>query len=185
MANSNNFPIKYAVLKLKDNGGYYTYYEDIVRGYIVSKCWVVQSSIKYYANGKNEIFHKVIFPYKDLDAFKISLKYNEEYLGQRVIPSYDFNFNPYPTDIVSNLFNTYDEAKIMADELNEEMKRKLILDMGLRFKKTLSELEKEFKEQLNICQLFEKLSLLNTEDMIITDDITLNENQSLNLKKHR
>ena len=42
MSRENNFPIKYAVLELKEEGGYITNYKDIVRGYIVSKCWVAE-----------------------------------------------------------------------------------------------------------------------------------------------
>ncbi len=35
MDKDNNFPIKYAILKLKEKGGYITNYKDITRGYIV------------------------------------------------------------------------------------------------------------------------------------------------------
>ena len=54
MYKDNNFPIKYAILELKEKGGYITNYEYIVRGYIVSKCWVVESSIKYFSDGDSE-----------------------------------------------------------------------------------------------------------------------------------
>ena len=93
MSEENNFPIKYAILELKEKSGYLANYKDIVRGYIVSKCWVVESSIKYFSNGESKIFHKVIFPYKSLDVFKTSLCNNSKYMGERSIPRYDFNGN--------------------------------------------------------------------------------------------
>lgn len=53
-----------------------------------------------------------------------------------------------------------------------------------RFKQTLSDYEHEFIEQLSICQLFEKLSLLKTEDMVISDSINpTKELQLLKIKK--
>ncbi len=53
-----------------------------------------------------------------------------------------------------------------------------------RFKQTLSDYEHEFIEQLSICQLFGKLSLLKTEDMVISDSIKpTKELQLLKIKK--
>ncbi len=50
-----------------------------------------------------------------------------------------------------------------------------------RFKQMLSDYEREFKEQLSICYLFEKLSLLKTKDMTITEGI--NRDKGLQLIK--
>ena len=50
-----------------------------------------------------------------------------------------------------------------------------------RFKQTLSAYEHEFAEQLDICYLFEKISLLNTENMTITE--SLSQNKELQLLK--
>ena len=187
MSKDNNFPIKYAILELKEKGGYITNYEDIVRGYIVSKCWLVESSIKYFSNGNSKFSHKVIFPYKDLDILKTSLRNDVEYIGERVTINYDFNYNPYPVDVVSELFDSYEDAKIIAEEKNRIMKNNIaskiyfsVLDP--RFKQTLCDYENEFAIQLSICQLFEKLSLLETEDMTIEEDISQDKGLQL-LKK--
>lgn len=186
MSRDNKFPIKYTILKLKEQGGYITNYEDIVRGYIVSKCWVVESSIKYFSDGNSKLFHKVIFPYKDLDTLKTSLRNDDEYIGERVTINYDFNYNPYPVDVVSELFDSYEDAKIIAEEKNQEMKNNIASRIYFsisdpRFKQTLSDYEREFAEQLSICQLFEKLSLLETEDMTITE--SLSQDKGLQLLK--
>ena len=166
MSIDNNFPIKFAILELKETGGYITNYKDIVRGYIVSKCWVVESSIKYFSDGNSKLFHKVIFPYKDLNTLKTALRNNDEYIGERVTINYDCNYNLCPVDVVSELFDSYEDAKNIAEAKNQEMKNNIALN-----KQTLFDYEHEFVEQLSICQLFEKLALLKTEDMTITESI--------------
>ena len=180
MYKDNNFPIKYAILELKEKGGYITNYEYIVRGYIVSKCWVVESSIKYFSDGDSEFFHKVVFPYKNLDNLKMSLRSDGRYIGKRVTINYDFNYNPYPVDVVKELFDTYEEAKIKAEEKNEEMKDNIASKIYFsisdpRFKQTLSEYERELEEQLSICQLFEKIALIKSKDMTITENTETNK----------
>ena len=176
MSKDNKFPIKYAVLELKQQGGYSNNYEDIIRGYIVSKCWLVESSIKYFSSGESEISHKVIFPYSSLDDFKASLHNNRKYIGKRIIPSYDACDEPYPVDIVTDLFDTYEEAKAKAKEKNDALRRELILTVPYRtyyqqFKPTFEYVEKNFKNELAICQLFEDEVEENTKDMIITPNI--------------
>ncbi len=187
--NDNKFPIKYAVLELKETGGYYCSYQDIVRGYIVSKCWVIESGIKYFPNGESKIFHQVIFPYKDLSDFKISLRNNsEEIMDKKIIPTCYASFNPYVYDTVSDIFDCYEDAKVIANEKNEEMKRQLVSEINYsvsnsKLKETLDEMRKDFDEQLDICELFEELSLSNTENMEITDNIETFKNHQLSKKK--
>jgi len=186
MSSKNMYPIKYAVLELKEHGGWVTGYKDIVRGNIVSKCYVVESSIKYFSSGESQIFHKVVFPFSDLETFKQSLRNQSEYIGEKTAPRYDANGNPYPVDIVAELFDTYEDAKIKAHEQNENLKHQIISRVlcsisDASFKQKLADYEKEYMEQLSICELFEKNVLLNTEDMNITHE--MNENKKLQLLK--
>lgn len=186
MSIENNFPIKYAILELKEEGGYLVNYKDIVRGYVVSKCYVVESSIKYRSNGDSQIFHKVIFPFKSLETLKLSLRNKGEYIGEKVIPQYDFDYNPYPVDIVSDLFDTYEDAKVQAQSQNEKLKHQIVSKIPYsvsdsKFKQALIDYEREFVEELSVCQLFEKLVLSNTEDMNITNETE--ENKGLQLLK--
>lgn len=176
MSDENNYPIKYAVLELTEEGGYPVNYKDIVRGYIVSKCYVVESSIKYFYNGDSKIFHKVVFPFKSLKTLKLSLRNQNQYNGEKVTPKYDYNNEPYPVNIVSDLFDTYEDAKVQAQSQNEKLKHQIVSKIPYsvsdpKFKPTLAEYEKDYIEQLAICQLFEKLALSNTEDMNITLEI--------------
>ena len=65
-----NYPVKYAVLELKEVGGYSQGWEDITKGFIASKCFVVESKVKYLSDGSSKVSHKVVFPHKDYKTFK-------------------------------------------------------------------------------------------------------------------
>ena len=58
-----NFPIKYAVLELTQSGGWMVDYKDITKGFIVSKCYVIEDNIIYDSDGNSKIVHKVFFPF--------------------------------------------------------------------------------------------------------------------------
>lgn len=173
MYTENKFPIKYAILEVKEPGGYLTNYQDIIRGYIVSKCYVEKSSIQYFSNGNSQIEHTVFFPFSDLKILKESLRNNDTYIGEKNIPRYDANNNPYPVNIVSDLFDTYEDAKIKAQEQNKKLKSQLAYNS--KFKFNYAGYEEEFFENLDICQLFEKLVLSKTEDMNITHEVEKNK----------
>lgn len=169
--NKLNYPIKYAVLTLKEKGNFSEGYKDIIRGNIVSKCFIVETSIKYNSDGTSEVFHKVVFPFKSLEVLKSTLMDKSEYIGVKKIPKYDANNNPCPVDIVYELFETFEEAKIKAREENDKMRRLLELKINISSpdcKKQLINYEQEFDKEISICELFEKISLENTKDMIIT-----------------
>ena len=161
------FPIKYAVLELKEEGGYSNNYDDIINGYIVSKCYVVGSEIKYFKNGNSEEFFKVVFPYTDIAAFKRSLKYsslysNGLYLGEKNIPRFDACDQYYPVNIVSNVYDSYLEAKEDANNRNLELRRNNIA------KNSVSELKNvldRFHFNMDTCQRFEEVLKLETQDM--------------------
>ena len=179
-----NYPIKYAVLELKEKGGWPVGYKDIIRGYIVSKCYVMESKISYRSDGTNKVTHKVVFPFTDLERFETSVKNNEYYLGEAEMPRYDACNNPYPVNIVDDLFDTFEEAKISANEKNEELEANLLLNIPSSiftekikssFITQYKALEKEFKEKLELCYLFEQLLLKKTENMIISEKPSLNK----------
>lgn len=186
MSIENKYPVKYAVLELKENGGFINQYKDIIRGYVVSKCYVIESSFRYFSDGSSKTYHKVVFPFKDLNSFRVSFDNKNNYIGNRVVPGYDVDYNL--VDIVSELFDTYEEAKIEAYNKNKCMKSRLFLDipysvLDSRFKQALEICEKEFDEQLYFCQLFENIVLLNTKDMNISQEF--DECRTLKLLKSR
>ena len=170
MSNKLNYPIKYAVLELKEKGGYSVGYNDITQGFIASKCYVVESSIIYQPDGSNKISHKVVFPYQNIEKFKMSLRNGGYYIGEEEIPRYDANGMVYPVNVVSKLFDTYELAKIEADEKNEKYKINLSFKVPLKitdpkWKDQYYSLREEYEKRLVIANLFEELVLEKTKNM--------------------
>lgn len=179
-----NFPIKYAVLELKERGGWAVNYANITQGFIVAKCYVIESNIKYNTYGNYEINHKVFFPFKDIETFRVSLDYGKQNIGSAKIPRYNACNEVWPVDIVTELFDTYEEAKASAIKQNEEYKNNLILKVPspkvwnkeniTNVKNSLDILKQEFEERLKISNLFEQLVLEETKDLVISKELESN-----------
>ena len=188
-----NYPIKYAVLELKERGGFLVGYQDITQGFIASKCYVVGSSIKYKKDGSCEISHSVVFPFKDIEMFKNSLRNGRRNISEKVIPKYNACDNIYPVDIVSNLFDSYEKAKMDAINKNEEFKSNLVMEtpafwsanfLDSDLKKQYESLIQKFNQNLEICNIFEELVSEATLDMEISRDKS-NEREFVRILKPR
>ena len=168
-----NYPIKYAVLELKSRGGWSVGYRDITQGFIASKCYVVETNIVYHKDGSHSVIHKVVFPYEDIDCLKTSLRYGRKNIGEEQVPSYDACDRPYPVNIVDDLFETYEEAKKHSEAKNEEYKRDLITNVSMldpNWQKQFETLIQQFNKSLEVCYLFEAISLEKTADMLLSDN---------------
>lgn len=173
MRNELNYPVKYAVLELKERGGWAADYQDVNQGFIVSKCYVIESSIKYDYYGKPTEFNKVVFPYDDISTFKIALKNGGHRVGKRNIPAYDACGNPHPIRIVDKLFDTYEEAKEEACLKNEEYKNNLINNVSTlepHWTYQYELLKQDYESRLSLSILFETLITNETTDMEVTRD---------------
>ncbi len=183
------YPIKYAILELKERGGYLVGYEDITQGFIVSKCYVLESSIIYNSDGSNKEIYKVVFPFSNIEEFKNSLRNGKPNIGNAKIPRYDVSGEIYSTNIVTELFDSYELAKINATEKNEEYRCNLMLKKPVivmhtklsnaNWEKQHEKLKQEFENGLKICNIFEQLVLKATEDMDISVEITKNKTKKL------
>ena len=172
MSKKINYPIKYAVLELKKSGGWSVGYEDITQGFIVSKCYVVESNIIYHSDGGSRVTRKVVFPFEDISCLEVSLMNGKQNIGEENIPSYDACNRPYPVNMVADLFDSYEEAKIIAEEKNEMCRNNLILEVIMeepKWKEKFEILKQEFEKRLELCNLFERLVLEATEDMKISE----------------
>lgn len=162
--NKEKYPIKYAVLELKEEKGWIgsADYQNITRGFIVSKCYVKETSIKYLADGSNKISHEVVFPFRDLRTFKLALRNNSQDIGLRVNENDLHNIHPSLTNKVTCLFDSYEKAKEIAEKQNV-----ILEDLTFNAARELNEptIIKEFREDLTVCELFERLVLASTEDM--------------------
>lgn len=164
-----NYPIKYAVLELKENGGWATGNKCITLGFIVSKCYVLKSKVVYHSNGTSTINHEVVFPFEDISLFKSSLRSNQINIGTENIPNYDACDRPYPVNIVSAIFDAYEQAKAEANEKNDQMKFNKIRRLSVTGP-SLNALIREHEENLKICNEFEQLVLKAAENMIISEE---------------
>ena len=177
MSKEINYPIKYAVLELKERGGWLVGYKNVTQGFIVSKCYVIESNIVYHSDGSYNVIHKVVFPYSDITTFKNSLIYGGKNIGRSEIPRYDACDRVYPIDVVSDLFDSYEEAKAASISKNEEFKSNLIMKMpnfwnsnflDSDWKQEDEYLIQKYEQNLDVCNLFEELVIEETKDMIIS-----------------
>lgn len=102
-------------------------------------------------------------------------------IGEENIPSYDACNRPYPINIVTDLFDSYEKAKIIAEGKNEECRHNLILKVAMgnsNWKEKFEVLKQEFEQRLELCNLFERLVLEATEDMNISEQLSIDEQES-------
>jgi len=186
MSKEINYPIKYAVLELKKRGGWSVGYEDITQGFIVSKCYVVESNITYHFDGTSSLTHKVVFPFEDISCLEVSLVNGSLNIGEKNIPSYNASNRHPQTQVVTSLFDSYEKAKIIAERKNEECRHGLILKVAIgnpNWKEKFEVLKQEFEQRLELCNLFERLILEATEDMNISELSTDEQEPSVKILK--
>lgn len=160
MHKNTKYPVKYAVLELKTHIGK-------LKGYIVSKCFVLESTIKYLDNDSVEVNHKVIFPYTDIDAFERNFL-----LGKKKAVSLQPNISYFITE-VKQIYDEYEEAKECANKESTNVDN--YINNNLRMTKSMNakayaKLKSEIKENVYICEEFEKYIISQTENMIVKKD---------------
>ena len=170
------YPVKYAVLEVRETGGWSNNYEDLIRGYIVSKCYVIESKERFYKDGNSKVSYKVLFPYKDISIYKMSINRGNTYLGDRLVPRLDACDNIYDTEVVSNVFDTKEEALILKDQLNIDLRKKCFNIFWLQshvWKEKVEEFKKSFDFELDMCNRYEAEIEKQTEDFILEDGVKM------------
>ena len=165
------YPIKYSVLGVTKRGGWLDGYDDILLGHIISKCYVVESRIKYYKDDDNRIVHDVLFPYKDIEVYERTGN-----LPKRERPLLRASGQIAGLSIVNGVFDTYDEAKVLKFKLNEELLEKIVEDLWLDRsikKEKIEEKKKKFWNDTDLCDRFETEIENALEDMVITKDVKI------------
>lgn len=170
------FPIKYAVLELKRNDGYSTGYEDITVGFIASKCFVLESTLKYSKNQDPRISHLVTFPFNNIKSFVNSLREGYNFRENIILPSLDACDDYYPATLVLELFDSYEEAKIQATNKNKALENRVGLYLPLRdlnFDELYKKEMNKFRQTMQDCQDYENWITENSKDMKINEDESL------------
>ncbi len=169
-----NYPIKFAIQELTIEGGFTQNYENIILGFIVSKCYVVNENIKYLEDGTNHITYKVVFPYKDIDSFRCSLSKLYNYNEKPAIPKYNYCGECKNANTVTKIFDTYEEAYLDTEIENQNLRKKIPFYNIEEYKNLIM----KYNKNLEICKLFEQLILDKTKNMIITKTKTYSKKLS-------
>ncbi len=166
------YPVKYAILELKQNGGWINNYEKITQGFIVSKCYVMDSNIKFFSDGKSEESYKVVFPFSNNPNTELSLKH----IISNPNPTRAIDGTCFSSDTVSDLFDTYEEANALALKKNKELETKLVLEISIWdpfWKEKKQKTKEQFSKKMELCHEIENWILNHTSYMKISRLIDL------------
>ena len=149
------YPIKYALMPIIEqvswtHGLHEMEREYDVVAYIVSKAYLVNKTIKYYSNGTEDYLFKVVFPHTDFSNLDI-----------KNIPKYNINCDCLNSIEVSEVFDTYEEAK-QARNLENCKLRSLCYSISQA---------KQFTEELKKYNQLEEFILWSTKDMNISEEV--------------
>lgn len=176
-----NYPIKYAVMPIYEQVGWCHGLNDLERKYeivynIVSKCYVINETINYFATGKSEKRYDVVFPYIKSGMY-------EEW--NRVFPSYNEDLQNSNLTTVDNIYDDFDKALENANMKNMEVLEKMELGIPYTsdnaYKERIDEINRIYKKREKKYKKIEELIDIDTQDMKINSIrkeqsiITMNE----------
>lgn len=168
-----NYPIKYAAMPIIEQVGWVHGLNELERDYgvvcyIVSKCYLLNDSTKYMANGKSVKEYEVVFPYQS----SINGKW------EKTIPTFNlFNYVCTNSNKTDGVFDTYEEALVHATEKNEKLCKKtwMWLPCSSDLLEKIHEKKEEFSGRLAKYKKLERQMLLYTKDMEVNKKTMLNE----------
>lgn len=105
MKNELNYPIKYAVLGIKEQ-------EDEIVAYIAEKVYVISEKVEYFKDGTSKKKYQVVFPFKN----------GKDYKTGGVTPEFTHYNQCYNSDIIDDLYDSYEEAKSISSTLNKKLR---------------------------------------------------------------
>ena len=105
MKNELNYPIKYAVLGIKEQ-------EDEIVAYIAEKVYVISEKVEYFKDGTSKKKYQVVFPFKN----------RKDYKTGGVTPEFTHYNQCYNSDIIDDLYDSYEEAKSISSTLNKKLR---------------------------------------------------------------
>ena len=164
----NNYPIKYAVMPIIEQTGWYPGLHELEREYgivcyIVSKCYVVGREEKYNRYGNTICEYKVVFSYgKD-----------NQYGGlSRVEPEFCLmNGRCNNSTNVDKVFDSFEEAKEETEKKNKEILSKELsfIRVDDNFNQNVSLAREKREEVVNYYQKIENMIEENSTDLVVND----------------
>lgn len=176
------YPIKYAVEELRTNDGFQNGYNEIIEGYIVSKCYVTNSKISYYGVIEPVITHEVVFPFVEFEKFKYEL--GKAYDEEPLLPSRGANGEASNNQTVCNLYDTFESARKEAEILNECLRKSEVSKLSLiesNWREKHKKILEEFKKRMQVCSLYESYISSQTQNL----EISKTEHPILSLKSKK
>ena len=166
----NNYPIKYAVMPIIEQTGWYPGLHELEREYgivcyIVSKCYVVGREEKYNRYGNTICEYKVVFSYgKD-----------NQYGGlSRVEPEFCLmNGRCNNSTNVDKVFDSFEEAKEETEKKNKEILSKELsfIRVDDNFNQNVSLAREKHEEVVNYYQEIESMIEENSTDLVVNDKV--------------
>lgn len=162
------YPIKYAVMPIEEQIGWYPGLNELEREYsvvanIVSKCYVIREDKEYLQDGTLKIKYEVVFPF---------LKKDKIHFGgfEPAIPEYNFYSQCTNSIFINQLFNSFEEAQTVADQENEKILHHTIgiLPYNEDFQKNLKAVKEKHQETLDRYKKIEETIEQETCGMKIT-----------------
>lgn len=167
----NNYPIKYAVMPIIEQTGWYPGLHELEREYgvvcyIASKCYLVGKEENYNMYGESDCKYKVVFPYeKDrrYGGFLSRVEPRECLMNGRCNNSID----------VDKVFDNFDEAKEDALKKNKEiLSRELsFIRVDDNFHQNVSLIKEKREEVVNYYQEIENMIEENSADLVVNDKV--------------
>lgn len=174
-----NYPVKYAVLELKTKGGFIHNFEDITVGFIASKCYVVNQNVRYFEDGASKVSYQVVFPYNDIHNYKWRSLGGFSFYDTEITPSFGYHGDCVNANVVSFVYDSFDEAVVEADAKNSGLKSKIGGNVSVTspdwHDKYLEGL-RQFEKDIDACKKYEQIIGELTSDMAVTvDDVQIKQ----------
>lgn len=166
----NNYPIKYAVMPIIEQTGWYPGLHELEREYgvvcyIVSKCYVVGREEKYNMYGETDCKYKVVFPYEKDNRYGVLSRVEPDFclMNGRCNNSID----------VEKVFDSFDEAKEDAEKKNKEILSKELCYIRVDddFDQNVSSVKEKREEIVNYYQEIESMIEENSTDLVVNDKV--------------
>lgn len=157
-----NYPVKYALIPMKEDN-------EILEGFIVSKCYIISEEKKYYEDGNIESNYTVILPFCDLKS-ELIRKVDCNIITHRPTGRH---FN------VPEVFDSKDDALSKLAIKNAELIARATINMNK---------ENASKKQQELINKFKKYQLISEKSEILNNDLIINNiptRQNIIMKRNR
>ena len=165
----NNYPIKYAAMPIYEHSGYQYGLNELedtydIALYIVSKCYLIEESIKYLEDGNKKNIFKVVFTFEKKGYYSYDTIV-------RSLPHYNIYGQSTNSVIVDKIFDDFESCYIETERLNREILGNKIgcLPYNDKVGEMIKKLKTEYNEKNMEYRELEKKIEDGTSDLVAND----------------